>query len=162
MTELPTRSTVAATEARTMAGEGADAALDCALRALEHRDRTQLEIDKHLRARGFSDAECARALATLRRTGLVDDERFARSRAASLAGRGAGNALVRARLIEAGVTKDDVDEAIATLESEAMRARRIVATRGASAKTARYLYGKGFSEDVVSGVVADGADGELG
>ncbi|HEU0247821.1 MAG TPA: RecX family transcriptional regulator [Gaiellaceae bacterium] len=145
-----------------MAGEAADEALDCALRALEHRDRTQLEIERHLRARGFSDGESALALAALRRTGLVDDERFAQSRAASLADRGAGDALVRARLAEAGVTKDDADEAIATLESEAIRAGRIVASRGASAKTARYLCGKGFSEEVVSGAVADGADGELG
>jgi SOS response regulatory protein OraA/RecX len=138
-------------------GEAAAEALDCG-----HRDRTQLEIERHLQARGYSDAECARALAALRRTGLVDDERFARSRAASLASRGAGDALVRARLAEAGVTKDDADEAVATLENEAIRARRIVATRGASAKTARYLYGKGFSEDVVAGAVADGADRELG
>ena len=106
--------------------------------------------------------ESALALAALRRTGLVDDERYARSRAASLASRGAGNALVRARLAEAGVAKDDAEEAIAMLESEAIRARRIVASRGASAKTARYLHGKGFSEDVVSGAVADGADGALG
>ena len=66
------------------------------------------------------------------------------------------------RLAEAGVTKDDAHEAVATLESEAIRARRIVAARGASAKTARYLYNKGFSEDVVSGAVADGADREIG
>jgi len=145
-----------------VSGEAADEALDCALRALEHRDRTQLEIDRHLRARGYSDAECARTLAALRRTGLVDDERFARSRAASLASRGAGDALVRARLAEAGVTKEDADEAVATLESEPIRARRIVGTRGASAKTMRYLYRKGFSEDVVSGAVADGADRGLG
>ena len=51
---------------------------------------------------------------------------------------------------------------LSPLSSEAIQARRIVATRGASAKTARYLYGKGFSEDVVSGAVADGADRELG
>jgi len=143
-------------------GEAPNEALDCALRALEHRDRTQLEIERHLRARGYSDAERARALAALRRTGLVDDERFARSRAASLASRGAGDALVRARLAEAGVTKEDADEAVATLESEPIRARRIVGTRGASAKTMRYLYRKGFSEDVVSGAVADGADRGLG
>jgi SOS response regulatory protein OraA/RecX len=101
-------------------------------------------------------------IAALRRTGLVDDERFAQTRAASLASRDAGDALIHARLVEAGVTNDDADTAVATLESEASRARRIVAMRGASPKTARYLYGKGFSEDVVADVVADGADGELG
>ncbi len=144
-----------------MAEGAADEALRCALRALEHRDRTQLEIERHLRGRGFSDVECTRALAALRRTGLLDDERFARSRAASLAGRGTGDALIRARLVEAGVERDVADEAIATLESEAVRARRIVAARGVSARTARYLDGKGFSEDAVSGVVADRGDREL-
>ena len=129
-------------------------------------ERSRIEIGPNSRStgtcgRGYSEAECART-SDASPTGLVDDERFAQSRAASLASRGAGDALVRARLAEAGVTKDDADEALATLESEAIRARRIVATRGASAKTARYLYGKGFSEDVVSGAVADGADGELG
>ncbi|HJS49527.1 MAG TPA: RecX family transcriptional regulator [Gaiellaceae bacterium] len=115
-----------------------------------------------MRERGFSAAERTRALAALRRTGLVDDGRFARSRAASLASRGAGDALIRARLAEAGITKDDADEALATLESEAIRAGRIVVSRGVSAKTARYLYGQGFSEDVVADAVAGSADGELG
>jgi SOS response regulatory protein OraA/RecX len=142
--------------------EARTAALDCALRALAHRDRTRSEIEGHLRARGFSDVDCRHVIVALRRTGLVDDERFAQTRAASLAGRDAGDALIHARLVEAGVTKDDADVAVATLDSEATRARRIVSTRGASPKTARYLYGKGFSEDVVADAVADGADGELG
>ena len=158
----PSSADVAPPESSTGSREAADEALDCALRALERRDRTQLEIEEHLRERGFSAAERTRALAALRRTGIVDDGRFARSRAASLASRGAGDALIRARLAEAGITKDDADEALATLESEAIRAGRIVGSRGISAKTARYLYGQGFSEDVVADAVAGSVDGELG
>ena len=44
----------------------------------------------------------------------------------------------------------------------AERAQRIVGRRGASAKTARYLAGKGFSDDVVRDVVARERDEALG
>ena len=62
----------------------------------------------------------------------------------------------------AGVDPDIADAAIGSLESEALRAERIVARRGASAKTARYLAGKGFSEDVVYAAVAHARDEPLG
>jgi regulatory protein len=140
----------------------ADDAYECALRALHHRDRTELEVDEHLRDRGFSEGDRAWALGTLRRTGLVDDERFAYARAASLAERGAGNTLIRARLAAAGVSDEIVDGALEAVAEEAMRARRIVERRGCSPKTARYLYGKGFSDDVIRAVIAKGDDGELG
>jgi SOS response regulatory protein OraA/RecX len=48
------------------------------------------------------------------------------------------------------------------LDSEAERAGRIIERRGASPKTARYLAGKGFSEDVVHAVVAHARDERLG
>ena len=47
---------------------------------------------------------------------------------------------------------------MSALEGERVRAERIVARRGAGAKTARYLAGKGFSEDVVHAVVARAGD----
>jgi SOS response regulatory protein OraA/RecX len=98
----------------------------------------------------------------LRRTGLADDERFAKARAVSLAERGSGNALIRTRLAEAGVASELVDDALDAVEGEAARAQRIVERRGASPRTARYLYGKGFAGDVIRAVVAEAADGELG
>ena len=139
-----------------------DDAYECALRALHHRDRTEFEIDERLRARGFSDDQRSRAIETLRRTGLVDDERFAHARASSLAERAAGDALIRARLAEAGVAHELIDDALDAVEREVVRARRVVGRRGPSPKTARYLYGKGFSEGVIRAVIAEGDDGELG
>ncbi|MGH3137838.1 MAG: regulatory protein RecX [Gaiellaceae bacterium] len=139
-----------------------DDAYECALRALHHRDRTEHEIEQHLRDRGFSEADRARTLGALRRTGLVDDERFAHARAASLAERGAGNALIRARLADAGVPDEVVAAALDTVGDETTRARHIVERRGGSPKTVRYLYGKGFSDDVIRAVIADRDDGELG
>ena len=47
-----------------------------------------------------------------------------------------------------------MDAALEALDSERDRAERIVARRGVSAKTARYLASKGFPEDVVHAVIA--------
>lgn len=140
----------------------ADDAVECALRALRHRDRTEAEIEEHLRARGFSERDREQAVETLRRTGLVSDERFAQARASSLAERGFGNALIRSKLVGAGVAQELVAGALGAIDPEATRARRIVAKRGVSSKTARYLYGKGFSEDVVHAVVAEEDEHALG
>jgi SOS response regulatory protein OraA/RecX len=102
------------------------------------------------------------ALEALRRTGLVDDGRFAERRAAALADRGAGNALIRHDLDAAGIVPDAVDDALDTLGDERERAQRIVERRGASPKTARYLAGKGFSNEVVHAVIARAGDEPLG
>lgn len=139
-----------------------DDAYECALRALHHRDRTEFEVEEHLQTRGFSEDDRSQAVETLRRNGLVDDERFAHARASSLAERGAGNGFIRARLAEAGVRRELVEGALEVVEGEETRARRSVERRGASPKTARYLYGKGFSGDVITSVIADGGRGELG
>jgi SOS response regulatory protein OraA/RecX len=137
-------------------------AVEVALRALRHRDRSALQIDRYLETHGVGENDRRDALATLARTGLVDDHRFAESRAATLADRGAGNALIRHDLGEAGVGHDAVEGAIATLESERERAERIVARRGADGKTARYLAGKGFPDEIVYAVVARSRGQALG
>ena len=137
-------------------------ALECALRALRHRDRSIHELWQRLEERGFSESERDHAIETLIRTELLDDRRFADARAVSLAGRGAGDALIRHALGQAGVAPELVEEALQAVPPEAERARLIVSRRGSGSGTARYLTGKGFSEEVVAGVVAGGADEELG
>jgi SOS response regulatory protein OraA/RecX len=62
----------------------------------------------------------------------------------------------------AGVEDDVAQVVIESLASETERAERIVERRGPTAKTARYLAGKGFSDDVVHGVVARARDEALG
>ncbi len=135
---------------------------DVALRALRHRDLSRRELEERLRAKGFGEIERDEALETLERTGLLDDKRFAESRARSLASRGAGDAAIRHALARAGVDAELVDEALETIEPEVERARALMARRGADAKTARYLRGKGFSDEVVAGVVAGVSNHELG
>jgi SOS response regulatory protein OraA/RecX len=136
--------------------------LECALRALRHRDRSASEIDERLRAQGFTEPERERTLETLARTGLLDDERFAHARAASLSARNAGDAFIRHALVQAGISAAVVDDALATLEPEPVRARAVVSARGSGPKTARYLSAKGFSHDAIAGAVAGTHDDALG
>jgi SOS response regulatory protein OraA/RecX len=136
--------------------------IELALRALRHRDLSEHELDQKLAVRGVPEAERGRALETVRRTGLLDETRFAQGRAAALASRGAGDALVRDALRRAGVPPETIEAAVADLDPETERARRIVARRGSSPRTARYLAGKGFSPETVAAVVASETFDALG
>ena len=137
-------------------------AVQAGLESLRYRDLSERELERKLAARGFSEDDRADAVATLRRTGILDERRFAENRARSLASRGAGDGLIRHELERAGVLGAFVEDAIGALESEAVRAEAIVARRGANAKTARYLVAKGFAHDVVAETVASARDNELG
>jgi regulatory protein len=140
----------------------ARSATDLALRALDFRDRTVAELDARLSEKGVDAADREEALAALARAGYVDDRRVAHARAVSLAERGSGDALIRADLEGRGVPAALVEEAIEGLEPERARAERILARRGASAKTARYLAARGFGEDVLEAVVARDTGGAIG
>jgi SOS response regulatory protein OraA/RecX len=87
--------------------------------------------------------------------GLVDDARFAASRAEALAARGAGDLLVVDDLRRSGVDERTARDAVAALEPEAARASRLVAARGASPRTLRYLSSRGFREESLEPLVAD-------
>lgn len=124
-------------------------AVETALRALRFRDRSAAELDERLAAKGLDAAEREHALETLERIGYVDDERFARTRAEQLAGRGSGDALIRHDLERRGIDAEVVEAALDALEPERERAARIAEQRGRSVKTARYLASKGFGADVL-------------
>jgi len=96
------------------------------------------------------------SLAVLTRAGLVDDARFAGTRAGNLAERGYGDAAIRHDLGRQGVAPEVIQQALESLEAEAERARRLVERRGPGVKTARYLASKGFGEEALE--AAAGAD----
>lgn len=124
-------------------------AVESALRALRSRDRSSAELDERLARKGVDAAEREQVLETLERIGYVDDERFARTRAEQLAGRGSSDALIRHDLEGRGIEAELVEAALGGLERERERAARIVARRGRSEKTARYLSSRGFSADTL-------------
>jgi regulatory protein len=139
--------------------------VDVAARALARRDRTEADVRRLLTAKGVADADADDALDALRRSGAVDDERFALTGAESLARRGFGDAAITFRLRREGLDEELADRAVAALEPEVERAVRLAARRDASAKTARWLAGRGFDSDSVESAlraVAEAQGAELG
>ena len=126
-----------------------------ALRALRARDHTTASLEQRLHDRGTAAGVRRETIEAAQRSGLVDDRRFAHDRAALLAARGSGDLLIEDDLERHGVPGALVREAIDALEPESVRAATVVEARGTSAKTARYLAGKGFSEATLESIVAD-------
>jgi regulatory protein len=124
-------------------------ALAIAGRALRRRDLSERGIVERLARASVAPAAVEESLAVLSRAGLVDDARFARTRAGNLAERGYGDAAIRHDLTQQGVAPEVIQAALETLEAEAERARRLVERRGPGVRTARYLASKGFAEDAL-------------
>ena len=124
-------------------------ALGVAGRALARRDLSEQRLRERLDRAGIAPAGREEAVGTLRRAGLVDDERFACARAAALAERGLGDAAIRFELEGQEIPATALEAALAGLEPERDRAQSIVSRRGGGAATARYLARRGFAEDVV-------------
>ncbi|MGE5362189.1 MAG: regulatory protein RecX [Bacteroidales bacterium] len=131
-----------------------------ALRWLAGRDLTSAELTLRLRRRGCPDDVIAEALARLRHTGAVNDERVAISRArieASSRGRGRDRVLLRLRSIgiDAATARHAVDVVFADVDESTLldRAvkRRLKAAGGALRTPADYrrlmsaLVRQGFS-----------------
>jgi regulatory protein len=137
-------------------------ALALAARALRHRDLSRSSLDARLDGAGATRAAREETLAVLDRAGLVDDARLAERRASALAERGYGDAAIRHDLAQRAVAAEDVTAAIALLEPESERARRVVARRGATPKTGAYLARRGFGEEAIEGLVAGPTGDEVG
>jgi regulatory protein len=131
-------------------------ALTVAGRALRRRDLSERELAERLARASVAPAAVEESLAVLSRAGLVDDARFARTRAGSLAERGYGDAAIKHDLGRQGVAPEAIQQALESLEAEGERARRLVERRGPGATTARYLASKGFGEEALE--AAAGAD----
>ncbi len=131
-----------------------DRAVDLAVRALARRDHSAASLETKLERSGVPEAERSEAVRTLVRLGYLDDERFARDRAAALAERGYGDEWIRADLDAQGVAAELRETAVAALGPEPQRARREAQRLGGGVRAARTLARKGFSEESLEGVVA--------
>ena len=142
--------------ARTLAVERRRlGALAVATQSLRRRDRSEHELRERLEARGVRPAERDEAVGVLERAGLVDDGRFASSRATALAGRGYGDAAIRSDLEQRGVEGGAIEAALGSLEPERERAVREAKRLGGGVRAARGLARRGFDLDALDWVVAD-------
>jgi SOS response regulatory protein OraA/RecX len=131
-----------------------ESALAVATRALARRDFSERGLRERLRRAGVTPAEAEDAVGALLQAGLVNDRRFALSRAQSLAERGKGDTAIGFDLEQQGLAADAIEVALASLEPERERAERVIARRGGGAATARLLARRGFDEDAVEAAVA--------
>ena len=124
-------------------------ALAEATRALRFRDFSERGLGERLERRGVARAARVETVERLRELGVLDDARLACARAAALAERGLGDAAIRADLERRGVPGELTERALDELDSEAERARQIVAIVGPGPRAARQLLRRGFSEDSI-------------
>ena len=143
--------------------EGARAAQDYALKLLGHRARSEAELRGRLEAKGFAAAEIDQAIARLKELRFLDDAAFAADRAAALLGeRGVGPEEAVRKLGAAGIDEPRAQVAIEQaragagekeLAERALEKRRprvdAGSPRAARVRAARWLVGRGFSEESV-------------
>jgi SOS response regulatory protein OraA/RecX len=137
--------------------EEPERALAVATRALARRDFSERGLRERLLRAGVPPAEAEEAIGVLLRAGLVNDGRFAVSRAQALAERGKGNAAIRFDLQQQALAAEEIEAALGSLEPERERAERVIARRGGGVATARLLARRGFDEDAVEAAVAQDA-----
>jgi SOS response regulatory protein OraA/RecX len=125
-------------------------ALRTATRALRTCDLSARRVADRLERAGTTARVREETLGLLARSGLVDDLRLARDRAARLSDRGYGNAAIDADLARQGIAPDLREEALAALAPELERVCPILLRRGHGPRTARYLAARGFGEDAVA------------
>jgi SOS response regulatory protein OraA/RecX len=131
-----------------------DAALERAVRALARRDHSTESLRAKLERAGVSESARQEAVDALARAGYLDDERFARDRAAVLAERGYGDDWIRADLEAQGVAAEAAEAAVAALEPERDRAFGEAGKLGAGPAVARTLGRRGFTEESIESVQA--------
>ena len=143
----------------------AESAVDVAARALARRDRSEADVRRILARKGVAESDADEALETLRRTGALDDERFAAATAQTLAARGYGDRAIVFRLGREGIDRESAVEAVSLLRPEPERAAALVERKGVSPQTERWLLGRGFARESIDHAVpavAETAASELG
>jgi SOS response regulatory protein OraA/RecX len=129
-------------------------ALAAATRSLAASDRSERALEQRLARAGHSTAAREDAIASLARSGVIDDARLAENRAAVLARRGYGDAAIRADLRRRQIAPEAASSAVAALEPEPYRLRRVLEHERLTPALLRRLAGRGFSRDSLDEVAS--------
>ncbi len=129
-------------------------ALTQATRALATSGRSRGELEQRLAQSGHSGHAREEAIQALERAGLLDDARLAESRADLLVRRGYGDSAIRADLRGRRLDQDAIADAVAALEPERDRIRRLLGGQPATPRTLRRLAARGFSREALEEATA--------
>ncbi|MBI2266931.1 MAG: regulatory protein RecX [Armatimonadetes bacterium] len=133
---------------------------ETALRLLDLRAHSTLELSQKLQNRGFPGEEISELLTSLAEQGLLDDEKYGIERLRTLRSRKKGRRKVEYDLISRGLKRDLVERILArfSLDDEEETARRLLQEKGFlhdDSKGRRFLELRGFSYDAIGRVVRD-------
>jgi SOS response regulatory protein OraA/RecX len=129
-------------------------ALAQATRLLAASGRSRRELEQRLARARHSDSARAEAVGALERAGVLDDARLAESRAELLARRGYGDAAIRADLSRRLIPAEEAARAVAALEPELARIRRLFEGQAVTPALLRRLAGRGFSRDTLEEIAS--------
>ena len=134
-----------------------------ALRLLNYRPRTEAEVRKKLEQRGTSEATILAVLERLRRTGLVNDERFARDWVENRnTFRPRSRKALAIEMRQHGLNQETIEKAIAELDDEPLayqaaqkHSRKLngLDWQAFRKKMTGFLARRGFRYDVIAPVV---------
>jgi len=142
-------------------------AFSTACNLLSYRARSVKEIKQRLKAKKHSDHDIRITTEKLKSLGYVNDDEFARQWVSSRKIQNKGKALIKAELVQKGISAESIALAIEGMYRSPDEERRQVMafakkkaaqwknvdTRTLSARLMRYLAGRGFSIEVVYDVV---------
>ncbi len=146
--------------------DGYEQAKDTAVRFIEYRPRSVVEVRQHLQGKGFSEAAVAQAITRLQELALLDDAAFARywveqretfkprsSRAVAHELRQKG---VESQIVETALTELSFDEKDAALRAGQKKARTLASLpyEAFAQKLSGYLQRRGFGYGTVKEVIA--------
>lgn len=145
-----------------------EGAIRAALRMLERRAHSRVELGRKLRAKGHGDLASSAAVARLDVLGLMDDAAFAAAYVSARAGRGRGPARLRRDLEALGVAAPTITSALQvlgesvpdpwhrTLEQAERRASgmRGLPREARHRRLTNFFLRRGFSGEAVRGAVA--------
>lgn len=135
-----------------------DAAVAEAVKVLGKRDRLRAEVARHLEAKGFDPETVDLAIAHLARRKFLDDARVVADFVAAQKGRRAhGPEWIRAKLLARGAGEEEIEAALSesvTEESAGDVLKVKFPHGGEPAKMARFLAGRGFTEDQIEAALA--------
>lgn len=145
-----------------------------ALRKLAAQARTRQELDQALRKKNVPDETADAVLDRLEEVGLVDDQAFAQDWVASRQQRRhLSRSALRRELQAKGIGREDLDEALATVDSDdELEAARALATKKTAAmrslepivrdrRLAGALARRGFGSGIISTVLDELRQGKL-
>ena len=132
-------------------------AMDKALYFISATRKTQEQVKKHLREKGYLPAVIDYVLEKLNGYDFLNDAEYAKDYVGAAASK-KGARLIKMQLQAKGVAQEDIDSAIATLQPEMQEdaaksilqkyMRNKTADRETLAKAFKYLLSKGFEYDV--------------